>query len=124
MAVVTGAIIEGVSPAAGYVASAPMSVVVVILIWFIRGIRAFGGTAGLNGFLGDTKQVIELVLKVSELRRMALMVAVAPPLGQLSNAVLSSRIHDDLKLGGDAFGLVDAAWPAAGMLGAALMSSG
>ena len=55
---------------------------------------------------------------------MALMVAVAPPLGQLSNAVLSSRIHDDLKLGGDAFGFVDAAWPAAGMLGAALMSSG
>lgn len=101
-----------------------MSVVVVILIWFIRGIRAFGGSAGLNGFLGDTKQGIKLVLKVSELRRMALMVAVAPPLGQLSNAVLSSRIHDDLKLGGDAFGLVDAAWPAAGMLGAALMSSG
>jgi hypothetical protein len=55
---------------------------------------------------------------------MAVLAAVTLPVGQLSNAVLSSYIHDDLGMGGDVFGVVDSAWPLGGMAAAGFMSLG
>ena len=52
------------------------------------------------------------------------LAAVSLPIGQLSNAILSSFIRDDLGKGSEAFGIVDAAWPLGGMFAAALLSFG
>ncbi len=59
-----------------------------------------------------------------QLRVLTLLAGVALPIGQLSNAILSSFIRDDLGRGSDVFGIVDAAWPMGGMAAAAVLSLG
>ena len=54
---------------------------------------------------------------------LAFLSATALPAGQLTNAILSSFIRDDLCMGSDIFGMVDAAWAIGGMMGAALLSN-
>ena len=65
--------------------------------------------AGMAGFLADFSDGLALFRANSELRVLTLLAGVSLPIGQLSNAILSSFIHDDLGCGSDAFGFVDAA---------------
>ncbi len=67
---------------------------------------------------------LALFAEIPVLRNLALLAGIALPMGQLSNAILSSFIHDDLGRGSDVFGLVDAAWPLGGMAAAAVLSLG
>jgi len=79
---------------------------------------------GFSGFLADFSGGLALFNNNKMLRNLTILAGVALPIGQLSNAILSSFIRDDLNRGSDVFGLVDAAWPVGGMAAAAVLSLG
>jgi hypothetical protein len=95
----------------------------VISAVFIRGVTAKENISGVSGFISDFKDGLGLVRDNQVLRNLALLAGVALPVGQLSNAILSSFIHDDLGRGSEVFGLVDAAWPVGGMMAAMVLGS-
>lgn len=119
-----GVILESQGALAGFAASASGSLFLLIPVIFVRGAKSSGGSAGLSGYFRDLVGGFTILMKIPEVRNMAILAAFSLPLGQLVNAVLSSFVHDDLGLGGDVFGLVDSAWPLGGMAAAAIMSLG
>ncbi|MCP4389410.1 MAG: MFS transporter [Gammaproteobacteria bacterium] len=119
-----GLTIEHYSPTAGFVLTALFSVLLVLSVSFVKGIRQRDNTAGFAGFIEDFSGGLALFAQNRMLRILTLLAGVALPIGQLSNAILSSFIHDDLGRGSDVFGLVDASWPLGGMIAAAVMSLG
>jgi hypothetical protein len=122
--VLVGVILDRFGAFAGFTMSASMSILLLLPVIFVKGVTAFGGARGLSGYFRDLLAGFAILLKNPTVRLMALLAAVALPVGQLSNAVLSSFIHDDLGMGGDVFGMVDSAWPLGGMAAAGLMSLG
>ena len=122
--VVTGIVIENQSPLAGFVFAALASGFLVVTVAPIRGVIVNQNATGLTGFLADFSGGLAIFRNNQLLRNLTLLAGVALPIGQLSNAILSSFIHDDLGRGSDVFGLVDAAWPIGGMAAAALLSLG
>jgi len=119
-----GLTIEYYSPTAGFALSALFSVLLVLSVSFVGGIRQRDNKAGFAGFVEDFSGGLALFTQNRQLRILTLLAGVALPIGQLSNAILSSFIHDDLGRGSDVFGLVDAGWPLGGMVAAAVMSLG
>ncbi len=119
-----GVILDQYGTLAGFVFSAAMSIGLLLPVLLVRGVTAFGGSEGLAGFFRDLATGFQVLAGIPSVRLMAFLSAAVLPVGQLSNAVLSSYIHDDLGKGGDVFGLVDSAWPVGGMLAAAIMSLG
>ena len=122
--VATGIVIERQAPEAGFYLAALFSVLLVIAVAFVRGIVTRDNPPGFRGFIEDFAGGLALFRQQRTLRTLTLLAGVALPLGQLSNAILSSFIHDDLGRGSDVFGYVDAAWPIGGMAAAALLSLG
>ena len=122
--VITGMMIEHQSPLAGFVMAALASALLVVTVAPIRGVIVSQNATGLTGFLSDFAGGLAIFRNNHLLRNLTLLAGVALPIGQLSNAILSSFIHDDLGRGSDAFGLVDAAWPIGGMAAAAILSHG
>lgn len=122
--VLTGAIIEAMSPTSGFLFSASTSLILILSVFFVKGVVTKDNTAGATGFMRDFSEGLTLFAKQPELRVLALLAGIALPVGQLSNAILSSFVRDDLGRGSDAFGFVDAAWPVGGMLAAAVLSLG
>jgi hypothetical protein len=122
--VITGIVIENQSPFAGFVLAALASVLLVATVAPIRGVIVSQNATGLAGFMADFSGGLAIFRNNHLLRNLTLMAGVALPIGQLSNAILSSFIHDDLGRGSDAFGFVDAAWPIGGMAAAAILSLG
>ena len=122
--VLTGIAIEYQSPTAGFLLAAFSSVFLVMAIVFVKGVTSKENATGLAGFLKDFSGGLALFRNNHVLRVLTILAGVALPIGQLSNAILSSFIHDDLGRGGDVFGLVDAAWPVGGMAAAAILSLG
>jgi hypothetical protein len=96
----------------------------VFSVVFVRGVKTRKSTSGLVGLGQDLSGGLALFRKNHLLRNLTLIAGIALPIGQLSNAILSSFIHDDLGRGSDVFGLVDAAWPIGGMAAAAVLSLG
>lgn len=119
-----GLIIEQFAPTAGFLFSAAMSVFLIVPVAFVAGAKLKASAAGFGGFITDLKGGLEIFLRNRNVRMIALFSAVAQPVGQLSNAILSSYMRDDLGTGSDAFGFVDAAWPVGGMFAAILLSLG
>ena len=122
--VVTGIVIESQSPAAGFLLSAFASVLLVLTVAFVRGVTTKENVQGFAGFLNDFSGGLALFRNNQGLRILTILAGVALPIGQLSNAILSSFIRDDLGRGSDVFGLVDAAWPLGGMAAAAVLGIG
>lgn len=122
--VAAGLIIDQYSPTAGFSFAAVLSGLLVVSVGFIKGVRTRKVITGFRGFLQDFAGGLALFRENRGLRVLTLLAGVALPLGQLSNAVLSSFIHDDLGRGSDVFGYVDAAWPIGGMIAAAVLSLG
>lgn len=122
--VLVGVILDRFGAFAGFTMSASMSNLLLLPAAFVTGVTAFGGARGLSGFFRDLSIGFAILLKNPTVRLMALLAAVTLPVGQLSNAVLSSFIHDDLRMGGDVFGMVDSAWPLGGMAAAGFISLG
>jgi MFS family permease len=120
--VITGVVIEYYSPTAGFGLSALTSMLLVIAVAFVRGVTSKVNEAGFTGFLADFSGGLALFRNNQVLRLLAILAGVALPIGQLSNSILSSFIHDDLNRGSEVFGLVDAAWPVGGMAAAAVLS--
>ncbi len=121
---VAGLIIERFSPTAGFLFSASMSIFLIIPVAFVAGVRTKENAAGFAGFVADFRGGLEIFRSNRAVRLIAILAAVTLPVGQLSNAILSSFIRDDLGKGSDAFGFVDAAWPIGGMLAAVVLSLG
>ena len=122
--VLAGAIIERFSPEAGFLFSALCSVFLVLPTLALRVGEIETGARGIAAFLADLKGGAEIFASNRNVRLLALLAAVSLPVGQLSNAILSSFIRDDLGRGSAAFGIVDAAWPLGGMLAAGLLGLG
>ena len=122
--VLTGVIIEYLSPTAGFLLTALFSVCLVLAVPYVRGVTSKENTTGFSGFLQDFSGGLALFRNNHGLRVLTLLAGVALPIGQLSNAILSSFIRDDLGRGSDVFGFVDAAWPVGGMAAAAVLSIG
>jgi MFS family permease len=122
--VITGLLIDSQSPMAGFVLAALASVFLVATVAPIKGVIVSQNATGLTGFMADFAGGLEIFRNNLLLRNLTLLAGVALPIGQLSNAILSSFIHDDLGRGSDAFGFVDAAWPIGGMVAAAILGLG
>ena len=122
--VLTGIIIEYQSATAGFVFAALGSALLVLAVAFVRGVTSKQNATGLSGFLADFSGGLALFNNNRMLRNLTILAAVALPMGQLANAILSSFIRDDLNRGSDVFGFVDAAWPVGGMAAAAVLSLG
>ena len=120
----TGYVINRYGPAAGFYSSAAASLMLIVPMVFVPRQRPGAPPSARPGFWTDLQAGLALFHGSQTLRRLALLAAVSLPIGQLSNAILSSLIRDDLLLGSDAFGIVDAAWPIGGMLGALVLSLG
>ena len=120
----TGFIIEQQSAAAGFYFAAGSSIVLVLSVIGINYISVKKSAASESGVFTDFSRGLTFFRNHPQLQTLALIAAIALPIGQLSNAILSSFIRDDLALGSDAFGFVDAAWPIGGMLAAMLLSIG
>ena len=122
--VATGLVVEDLTPAAGFVLAALASMFLVLAVAPVKSVIVSQNAAGLKGFMADFCGGLAIFRDNRTLRVLTLLAGVALPIGQLSNAILSSFIHDDLGRGSDAFGFVDAAWPVGGMLAAGLLSLG
>ncbi len=102
----------------GYVLVALFSVPILVSVLFIpEKPRTTERNPGLSGYIEDLKAGFVIVRHDQRLLIITLVAAVALPLGQLSNALLSSFIRDDYGGGSDIFGSVDAAWAVGGMTG-------
>ena len=122
--VLAGLVIERISPSMGFVFSAAMSMLLIVPMMLVRGGQLRTTTRGVAAFLSDLRGGVEIFKSSRPIRLLALLAAVSLPVGQLSNAVLSSFVRDDLGRGSAAFGMVDAAWPLGGMCAALLLSLG
>ncbi len=122
--VLTGIIIENLSVSAGFLLAAIFSIFLVLTVAFVKGVTSKENATGFAGFLQDFSGGLALFKNNQQLRMLTLLAGVALPIGQLSNAILSSFIRDDLGRGSDVFGIVDAAWPMGGMAAAAVLSLG
>jgi hypothetical protein len=121
---IAGLVIELYTPSAGFVLSALASVLLIVAVAFVNGVTTRENPAGLLGFVSDFRGGLVLFRRNPELRMLTLLAGVSLPIGQLSNAILSSFIRDDLGRGSDVFGFVDAAWPLGGMAAAAVLGLG
>jgi MFS family permease len=122
--VLTGIVIEYHSAGAGFLLAAAFSIFLVFAVAFVKGVTTKDSATGFAGYLQDFSSGLVLFRNNQVLRILMILAGVALPIGQLSNAILSSFIHDDLGRGSDVFGLVDAAWPVGGMAAAALLGLG
>lgn len=122
--VLTGVIIERYSNTTGFIFSALSSTILVISVIFVNGVVSHEKIVGVSGFIADFREGLSLFKNNLILQNLTLLAGIALPVGQLSNAILSSFIHDDLGRSSDIFGLVDAAWPVGGMLAAAFVGIG
>ncbi|WP_160116051.1 MFS transporter [Candidatus Halocynthiibacter alkanivorans] len=122
--VLAGIVIERVSPAAGFLFSAGASLLLILPMIFVDGGYMRTNAPGVKAFWTDLRGGVQIFRSNRALRMLALLAGVSLPIGQLSNAILSSLIYDDLGKGSQAFGIVDAAWPLGGMFAAALLSFG
>ena len=118
-----GLIIDRFSAAHGFLTTAAASVGLVIVAGFIADGFVKTNARGMSGFWFDLRSGFEIFRNNKFIQSIVLLSVVALPIGQLSNALLSSFIRDDLGEGSDLIGFVDAAWPVGGMLAAALLSS-
>lgn len=118
-----GLIIDKFSASYGFLATSVPSICLLIVATFLTDGVVKTSARGIGGFWSDLKNGFEIFRNNELIRMVALLSAVALPIGQLSNALLSSFIRDDLGEGSDLFGFVDAAWPIGGMLAAALLSN-
>lgn len=122
--VLTGTVIEKIAPAGGFIFSAGASLLVIFPMIFVGATPLSKNKQLRAGFLTDLKGAVGVFQNSRALRSLALLAAVSLPIGQLSNAILSSFIRDDLGKGSQTFGIVDAAWPLGGMIAALLLSFG
>ena len=118
-----GLIIDRFSAGHGFLVTAAASICLVIVAGFIADGFVKTNARGFAGFWFDLKSGFEIFRNNKLIQMVALLSVVALPIGQLSNALLSSFIRDDLGKGSDLFGFVDAAWPVGGMLAAVLLSN-
>lgn len=119
----TGLIIDRFSAAHGFLVTAAASICLVIVAGFLADGFVKSNARGFAGFWFDLKSGFEIFRNNKLIQLVVLLSVVALPIGQLSNALLSSFIRDDLGEGSDLFGFVDAAWSVGGMLAAALLSN-
>lgn len=117
-----GILINETSVGHGFFACAIASALLLCVACFLTGGVAKTNSNGIGGYWSDFKEGLEIFKTNKDIQMLALLSAVALPVGQLTNALLSSFIRDDLHQGSDVFGMVDAGWAIGGMAAAAIMS--
>ncbi len=122
--VATGMIIARYSPGGGFLFAGGLSLLLIVPVLFVKGRIARENPPGFSGFVADLVGGWQFFRGNRTVRAAVILTGVALPVGQLSNAVLSSFIRDDLGLGSDVFGLIDGAWPFGGMLAALALALG
>lgn len=122
--VAAGSAIERLSPSHGFYLSALASGLIFLPMLMVRLPSPRRAGVAATGFLTDLRDGVTIFRTNAAVRKLALLAGIALPVGQLSNAVLSSLVRDDLAKGSEAFGFVDAAWPVGGMAAAAFLSLG
>ncbi len=121
--VVCGVAIEWLSPAAGFLLAAVPSLLLAVVAFGLPPAAALHKDERPAGaVLSRIRAGFKIIIDKPILRHGLILALFALPVGQLSNAVLSSFIRDDLGRGSDVFALVDAGWPAGGMLAAGLLA--
>ena len=76
-----------------------------------------------TGIGAEFVEGLALLRTMPGLLPVVLLAGIALPVGQLSNAILSSLVHDDLGMGSAEFGLVDGAWPIGGLAASILVGA-
>lgn len=118
-----GFIIHKLSTGHAFVTTGAISIIIISVASFLGSGIAKTHATGLKGFWSDFKIGLEIFKNNKSIQILAMLTTTALPVGQLTNAILSSFIRDDLGMGSDVFGMVDAAWALGGMLGAAILSN-
>ena len=94
--VLTGVVIDVYSPLAGFILSSAFSLLLILSVIYVKGVRTKENIVGPSGMFNDLAEGFTLLRNNRILRNLALLAGVSLPIGQLSNAILSSFIHDDL----------------------------
>ncbi len=118
-----GFIINELSTGHAFTITALSSLVLLFIAVFLSDGMVKTNAKGFKGYWSDFVIGLEIFKHNKSIRMLAFLSATALPVGQLTNAVLSSFIRDDLSMGSDIFGMVDAAWALGGMLAAAILSN-
>lgn len=106
-----GSVIERASPGWGLLFSASASVLLVLPMIGVRSMRVKENAPGFAGLIADISAGFDVFRRDRRVRLVTMLAGVSFPVGQLSNAILSSFIRDDLGQGSEAFEIVDSAWP-------------
>ena len=118
-----GKLIADFGAFAGFAGSALMSLCLALVVWPIRAATE-DTRQSYPTFLSDLRVGARAFAASPALRPYAFVAIIALPLGQLSNAVLSALVRDDLGYGSDVFAIVDSAWPVGGVAAALFLSVG
>ena len=116
-----GFIIGHSSIATGFYIAAAFSIPIVALSFLVAKeageVRGETSKRYFNEFFDGMQQFVAS----RSLRWIAILAMVTVPIGQLSNAILSSLVRDSLDGNSAMFGIADAAWPIGGMIGTTLL---
>ena len=119
---IVGIVIDSYKPAVGFFVSAVSSILLAIFACFLSENRLDVSIGLKRSFTDDFKIGLDIFKNNKTIRVVGLLSIAVLPIGQLSNALLSSFIRNDLGEGSDVFGVVDAAWPIGGVLAALVLS--
>lgn len=109
----------------GFIISGAVSVFLVIVASFLaKHVHSSEFTAqGLSGFWLDFKAGYTVFKNNRSIQGLAMLSAIALPIGQLADAILPALIRNDLGRSSAIYGLVDAGWAIGGMLAAIIIST-
>ena len=119
--VFTGWCLGALDTSVAFYFSAGFSMVLSMLCAWLPDLAVQRESGSRTGFRADMVLGFALLRDIPGLALIVLLAGVSLPIGQLSNAILSSFIHDDLGMGSWEFGLVDGAWPVGGLAASAML---
>ena len=119
--VASGWLIAEYAPETAFYFSAAFSIAISTISFVLPGKPGNPMQGKPRSLATDLYGGFRLLKDVPGLTHLVILAGVALPIGQLSNAVLSSFVHDHLHLGSDAFGIIDGAWPVGGLIASLLL---
>ncbi len=120
--VLTGWCLNAFKTSVAFYLSAASSVILVAAAVLLPLMAITGGRAEKGKSSRDFFEGFRILRTRPHLVPLILLAGLVLPIGQLSNAILSSYVRDDLNLGSWEFGVVDSAWPVGGLLAAFALS--
>ena len=116
-----GFVIGQSSIATGFFIAAAFSIPIVALSFLVA--KEAGDVLGETSkkYFSEFFDGMQQFVASRSLRWIAILAMVTVPIGQLSNAILSSLVRDSFDGNSAMFGIADAAWPIGGMIGTTLL---